>query len=33
MNLVSHNKGMKFPAEPLTKDEVLALIPRRAEAA
>lgn len=26
MNLVSHNKGKKFPAEPLTKDEVLALM-------
>jgi site-specific recombinase XerD len=25
-NLTSHNKGEKFPAEPLTRDEVLALM-------
>jgi hypothetical protein len=26
MNLTSHNKGAKFPAEPLTNDEVKSLM-------
>ena len=26
MNRKSHNKGQKFPAEPLTRDEVIALM-------